>query len=150
MGLEDYDLWLRIKDRVNFYNLKYPLMLLRYNKNSITRRNLDKTNLQVYELQKEYSQNNFNIGMDRESCELLGWREYFYGSKRLSRKYWSQNKKIMLRNFRVLIAYISTYFPDRLFKIFKEERLKLRFNYLFRTDSKIKNKLKNSLQILAN
>lgn len=130
---EDYELWLRIKDKVSFYNLQEVLLLVRYRNDSFSRKNIVEKNKLVYAIQAPYYgenfKENFNLKSDGEENELRGWREYFYGNERKTIGYW---KKMGLSAFlkpRLLIAKIILLFPVRFILWFKENRIRFRVKY---------------------
>lgn len=129
---EDYELWLRLKDKVKFYNLQEVLLFVRYRQDSFSRENIVEKNKMVYEIQKPYYgkslSENFHLKSSEEENELRGWREYFYGNERTALQYW---KKLGVKIFtpRVLIASLVLIFPQKFILWFKENRIKFRLKY---------------------
>ncbi len=126
---EDYELWLKIMDKVTFYNLQEVLLLVRYRKNSFSRDNIIEKNKLVYGIQAPYYGKdlvkNFNINPDEEN-EIRGWREFFYGEEEKANIYW--NSKGVFSS-RVSIAKIILLFPHKFILWFKENRIKFRLKY---------------------
>lgn len=125
---EDYELWLRIKDKVTFYNLQEVLLLVRFRKNSFSRKNIIEKNRLVYEIQEPYYGENFAINFDlkkEEENELRGWREFFYGEEIKAKTFWGSNY-----NGRVMLAKIVLLLPHKIILWFKENRIKFRLKYL--------------------
>jgi len=130
---EDYELWLRIKDKVKFYNLQEVLLLVRYRKNSFSRKNIVEKNKLVHKIQAPYYnenfQKNFNLSSIDEENKYRGWREYFYGEEKKAKVYWN---KLGLKTFldsRITLAKIILFFPKKFILWFKENRIKFRINY---------------------
>lgn len=130
---EDYELWLRIKDKVTFYNLQEVLLLVRYRKDSFSRENIVEKNKLVYDIQGPYYENsfklNFNVMTDVEENKLRGWREFFYGEERNAKGYWNKMGIHLLRTPRVILAMIVLLFPNKFVLWFKENRIRFRLGY---------------------
>ncbi len=130
---EDYELWLRIKDKVSFYNLQEVLLLVRYRKDSFSRENIVEKNKLVYAIQAPYYgkdfKENFNLESDTEENELRGWREYFYGDEKKSTEYWNKMGLSAFIKPRLLIARTVLLFPLKFILWFKENRIRFRANY---------------------
>lgn len=137
---EDYELWLRIKDKVTFYNLQEVLLLVRHRKNSISRKNIVEKNKMVYDIQAPYYENNFKINFnaksDIEEYELRGWREFFYGEEQNALAYWNKIGIHRLFAPRVIIAMIVLLFPKKFILWFKENRIRFRLGYILSYFSK--------------
>jgi len=127
---EDYDLWLRLMNQVNFYNIPQILYLLRFRKDSLSRNNMIERYKDQYSLQAKYYDDlkyYFNISKGEEIINR-GWREYFYGDKKKARKYWKNCLFINL-NYKLYLAYIITFLPGNIFISFKEARIRYRVEY---------------------
>jgi glycosyltransferase involved in cell wall biosynthesis len=132
IAYEDYDLWLRLKNKSKFIVLPELLHYFRLRNNSMTTSNPDKLKHLLYQLQKPYYEDlakEFNIIDKNEQNILKGWREFFYGEKKLSRKYW---RKINLfkREIKVNFVFILSYFPTFSLQYLKKNRFRLKFEYL--------------------
>lgn len=137
---EDYELWLRIKDKATFYNLQEVLLLVRYRKDSFSRENIGEKNKLVYDIQAPYYGNNFrinfNVKTDVEENKLRGWREYFYGEETNAASYWNKIGIHLLLAPRVVLAMIVLLFPKKFILWFKENRIRFRLGYLLSYFSK--------------
>jgi len=150
---EDYSLWLRLKDKISFYNIPEVLTYIRYRHDSLSRNKFEVNQKLIYKIQEPYYEDlllNFKTMKVCEINKVKGWREYFYGSKKLARQYWHAKEVNLFHNYRLLLAFIVSFLPDKLFLKFKEIRFRFRINYLykyFHKENKILRKLlKVSLQ----
>jgi Glycosyltransferases involved in cell wall biogenesis len=131
--LEDYDLWLRMKDLATFHILDEVLLLVEYVEGRLSTQNVAQKYEFNYILQQPYYtdlQYNFGISGKCEENLYRGWREYFYGDKGKARKYWGKLGLTLLRQPRVTLAWVVTFLPEKYFLCFKESRLKFRLWYL--------------------
>ena len=131
--IEDYELMLRIKDKVKFSIVPKVLFLKRIHNKSKTYANIKKRDNLIYAVQKPYYSDimgSFNLKNNLEENIIKGWREYFYGSRNIARRYWNNN---LISNFisspKIIIAYCTTYFNDNIFVLFKEYKLRFRIRY---------------------
>lgn len=146
---EDYDLWLRMKDSVTFYNYPEVLMFLRERKNSLSRNSFISNSVLVKNSQDKYPdlKNDFGIEDTFRAKIILGWREWFYGNPIVAREIWKE-AGISFVNFSEILAYMISFLPQSLFIKFKEWKFKLRLTYLFRESLKYKKKLNKQLKEL--
>ena len=131
-AFQDYETWLKIKDKVKFHIIPEILVFQRYRKNSLSN-NLVYKQKMMYSIQEAYYvnlQHNFGISDKREDNLYRGWREYFYGDKRKARKHWRKLGYLTFRQPRVVLAWFVTFLPENIFIRFKEFRLKFRLWYL--------------------
>ena len=132
---EDYELWLRIKNKISFYNLQEVLLLVRHTKNSLSRGDIVEKNKLVYKIQAPYfdkkMQTNFNLNSDMEENKYRGWREFFYGDEKKARDYWNKTAANILTEPRIILAKIVLLFPQKFILWFKENRIRFRLEYLF-------------------
>jgi glycosyltransferase involved in cell wall biosynthesis len=132
-AFQDYELWLRLKNKVTFYNIQKVLLLYRYRKNSLSRENLKKKYKLLYEIQRPYYNLNllseFNIS-PKEEIKYRFMREYFYGSKKELRRIAASNKHLLL-NVKCVIILAITLSPERFVLFFKEKRVKFNLSYMF-------------------
>lgn len=130
---EDYELWLRAKDKLCFYNMQEVLLLVRYRKNSFSRENITEKNKLVYAIQEPYYRdnfkNNFNIESNEEEYEYRGWREFFYGAEKKAPSYWNKLGAGVFLKPRIILAKIVLLFPNKFVLWFKENRIKFRVEY---------------------
>jgi len=145
---EDYELWLRLKDKIKFYNLQEVLLLVRYRQDSFSRKNIVEKNKMVYDIQSSYYDDsfkkNFYVTTDSDEYEMRGWREFFYGDEKKAFKYW-KNLGLKLFMPRVLIASIVLMFPKKFILWFKENRIKFRLKYYLNYFSGENSKLRKFL-----
>lgn len=134
---EDYDLWLRLKNKVLFYNIPEVLILVRNRKDSLLRKSYAKSN-QILHLQRKYFSEKDEAIVDNN---LNGWREWFYGNKKEARRLWLGGKYKNLFNYRILLAILLSLFPIKYFEIIKRLNLKARIDYIFLFKRKDKKRL---------
>ncbi|MBS1492642.1 MAG: glycosyltransferase [Bacteroidetes bacterium] len=146
---EDYELWLRIKDKVTFYNMQEVLLLVRYRKNSFSRENMKEKNKLVYSIQTPYYENDFGkifkLDSIDEENEYRGWREYFYGDEKKAGGYWNKMKMENIIKPRILIAKIILLLPLKFILWFKENRIRFRLSYFLEYFSESNIKLRKIL-----
>ncbi len=131
---EDYDLWLRIKEKANFVVIPEYYLFMRIREDSSSNYNKLESRKIIYNIQEAYYKNfdkNFLIEDKVEQIKVRGWREYFYGDKKQARIEW---KKIIFKypDFRILIAFLFTYLPNKQLNRIREYRIKLRIKYFLK------------------
>jgi glycosyltransferase involved in cell wall biosynthesis len=129
---EDYELWLRIKDGVTFYNIQEVLLMVRYRKDSFSRKNIEEKNKIVYCIQAPYYDGKLNENFRLSSLEenmYRGWREFFYGTERKAATYWNKMGAQVFSKPRILLAMVVLSFPKKFILWFKENRIKFRLSY---------------------
>lgn len=135
-GMEDYELWLRVKDDIVFHNIQFPLMFVRTRDNSLSRVDIIKTSNTVYNIQEEYYKKDLSVefGIYDRNLGLIvkGWREFFYGSKKKARKIWFLHKLNFIYYPKLIVSFILTFFPERANLLIKGYRLKFRLIYFLR------------------
>jgi glycosyltransferase involved in cell wall biosynthesis len=137
---EDYDLWLRIKDKSEFIFVHEILQFQRIREGSLTNLNRNHLNEKFYEIQEPYYQDlksSFSILEVDEQNQVIGWREFFYGNKNLCRYYWKKIK-ITKWDYKMLLAYLISFFPAAFVIQFNKLRVRLRLEYLFDKRKKFK------------
>jgi O86/O127-antigen biosynthesis beta-1,3-galactosyltransferase len=146
---EDYDLWLRMKDCVTFYNYPEVLMFIRKRKNSLSRNSFISNSILLKISQNKYPdlKNDFGIEDPLRIQIILGWREWFYGNPIVAREIWKE-VGISRLSFNEIAAYLISFLPQSLFIKFKEGNLKLRLTYLFKESIKYKKRLNRQLKEL--
>ncbi len=131
---EDYELWLRLKDKANFHIFPEVLVMVRYRNDSLSRMDTKKQYQRVYEIGTEMFGTDASLrayGLtENELPAIRGWREYFFGDKALARSYWRKAGGALIKNPKMLIAYCMTWLPESAFITFKENRLRFRINYI--------------------
>jgi glycosyltransferase involved in cell wall biosynthesis len=133
--LEDYDLWLRMKDLAAFHILDEVLLLVEYVEERLSTQNVAQKYEFNYILQQPYYtdlQLHFGISDKHEENLYRGWREYFFGDKGKARKYWGKLGPAIFRQPRVTLAWVVTFLPENVFIRFKELRVKFRIKYFMR------------------
>ena len=131
---EDFELWLRLRNKTEFYNIPKVLTFVQYRKNSLSRDNIKEKNSIIYSaLTKEYPikviRHVESLEKD-ESNSIAGWREFFWGDKLISRILWRKTLIKKPFNFKLLTAYILTYLPMNIFFAYKEARIRFRIEYI--------------------
>jgi len=148
----DYETWLGIKDKIEFYIIPEILIYHRYRQNSLSNNIYYKQRI-MYSIQQPYYndlQAQFGISVKWEEYLYRGWREYFYGSKNKARNYWRRLGFLIYRHPRVILAWLTTFMPEHLFIQFKESRAKFRLMYLFFYYTNKSKILRNQLDTLLN
>ncbi|MFZ0453079.1 MAG: glycosyltransferase [Ignavibacteriaceae bacterium] len=142
--MEDYDLWFKVKNQVTFYNIPIPLILMRLNPSSLTRKNIHETNVSIKKIQNHYRQflnEEFSIN-NTEKILILGWREFFYGDKKKARRIWSKVIFSKSNSIKLSIAFLITYLPQQIFTIFIEKKLRSRFELFIHCSVSFRKKIK--------
>ncbi len=131
--IEDYELWLRLNSKAYFLNVPEILSFVRYRPDSISWSNLKNKNKDIYNYQEKYytdeSLKDLGYKSETEREIIKGWREYFYGNKNTARRSW--RLKALLKNPKLILAFITTLLSDALLIKFTEFRLKFRLKYIF-------------------
>lgn len=134
---EDFELWFRLKDELNFRILKDILVFTRYRKDSMTGKG---SKLKVRDMLRKNAFSKLETNADPESSEywnnILFWIEYFYGNKDEARKNF---KGISVKRS---IAYLNTFLPEEEFRKLIELRVKLRLKTKAKNKSLHKQQLK--------
>lgn len=126
---EDYELWLRLKGKAVFKVIPECLVFVRIRKDSLSRGGTSKKVILGY-LNKYYPLAELkNKFVTKEVYKIFGWREYFYGTPKLARKYWTKSISILIKP-RILLAFFITFLPIRYIEKFKRSSVKLRLNYI--------------------
>jgi len=136
---EDYELWLRIKNKARFIVVPEYLIYMRMQKNSLSRAEKESPQI-VYAIQKPYYDNlneSFGIDNKEEKRTLKGWREYFYGDKDATRNYWSI--KDFFRDYKILAAYLFTFMPVNVFVKIRNSRVRMRLGLSTRLRYRLRN-----------
>jgi len=122
----DYDLWLRAMSKAKFSEVTEVLVFARYRKDSVSNSKLYNKNHLFYQVQK----NNLELSSHTDQENIVnGWREYFYGDKKLARYYWHQ-VNLGSFDYRIVMAYILSLLPKSVLNWFKQKRFRLRLKYL--------------------
>jgi glycosyltransferase involved in cell wall biosynthesis len=135
---EDYDLWMRLFEKVNFVHVNVPLMYVRMRKDSLSRENYKNVMNTIYSIKRKY-----NI---RYSGISAGWNEFFYGSKEKARVVFKKH----LRNPNAAAGYAVSLLPDRAFNYIIDKKVVPRLKYsiykliFFRKHRKLLHSLKKS------
>ncbi len=151
-GVEDYELWLKIKNEAKFYNIPKVLTYVRILNNSSSRYNQSDIRVKQYNIQEQYYKNlesNFDLKNENQLNELKGWREYFYGDKSKAAKYWLMNKAIVFRNFRIIIALVTILLPDKIYQMIRGASIRLKLKYILEYFSNSNNKLRENFHVLV-
>jgi glycosyltransferase involved in cell wall biosynthesis len=150
--IEDYDLWLRIRNNVCFYNIPFPLILTRLNPSSITRKSISNTAKHVYKTQVPYYEEirkEFPV-LKKNEFFIKGWREFFYGDKKKARHFWNHIIIKNIYNFRLIIAYIFTFFPASFLTWFKKNNVINFFEYYYYCNYRVRKEISNLIKTINN
>ena len=131
-GVEDYELWLNIKNEARFYNIQKVLTYLRVTENSSSRSDINEIRRKQYFVQSPYYKNlreKFELTNEIEEFEFRGWREYFYGNKSNAIKFWLKNKTKTILKIKILIAVLTIFLPNGFFNKIRGSSIRLKLNY---------------------
>ncbi|MBS1516813.1 MAG: glycosyltransferase [Bacteroidetes bacterium] len=119
---EDFELWLRVKNKLSFNIIPESLVYTRQRKDSLT--SLGSKN-KIYNLLMKNIKDKYQLGdnpvPDESTAAKLFWIEYFYGDKSRSRKFYRPGSGL-----RKTIAFYNSYLPEYFFNRVKDLRLKQR------------------------
>lgn len=130
-AFEDYELWLRILNKCNIIIVPEVLYFQRLRKNSLSTTETMKKKHIIYEIQKPYFEKlaeHFGVTSSKEQLILKGWREFFYGSKNLARKYWL-DAGLNQWDTKLFITFLLSYLPEKFLDYLKDKRIRLRLEY---------------------
>ena len=150
-GVEDYELWLKLKNEAKFYNIQKVLTFYRISDSSSTITKSEEFKSKKYLVQQPYYENlstNFHLNHEHEENKIRGWREYFYGDKVKARKFWRKNNTRSLADIRLYSAIITTYFSNYHFEKFIKSNIKLKLKYYLNYFSKQYKELRNNFKEL--
>lgn len=127
----DYDLLLRVMNESQIILQPQILYYQRLREGSMsTTETMKKKNL-IYEIQKPYFEKlaeHFGITSSKEQLIIKGWREFFYGSKNITRKYWI-DAGLSQWNTKLYITFLLSYLPESFLDYLKDKRIRLRLEY---------------------
>lgn len=127
----DYDLLLRILNDSQIILLPEILYYQRLRIGSMSTTETMKKKHLIYEIQKPYFEKleaHFGITSSKEQLIIKGWREFFYGEKNQTRKYWI---KAGLNQWspKLSITFLLSYLPEKFLNYLKDKRIRLRLEY---------------------
>jgi glycosyltransferase involved in cell wall biosynthesis len=131
---EDHDLWLRLKDASIYKQIPEILYFFRLRSSSLSHHHFLHTKNITYTILEKYYYDlstTFKLKSIDEQIKLRGWREFFYGSLNLMRSEW-ERLNIRFWDYRMLIAYLISFFPEKIVNLIKMNRVRLRILYWFR------------------
>jgi glycosyltransferase involved in cell wall biosynthesis len=140
---EDHEIWLRLKNFLEFKQLKNVLYFIRFRDSSLSHDHFSANKNITYNFLERYYKNlteHFYISSNEGVKKIKGWREYFYGSKSQCRHEWSR-LKLNYWDVKILFAYMISFLPENIFNLFKKNRTRSRMQFWI---SRIKDK--NTLQ----
>lgn len=123
-------MWLRLIFDFNFKVVDEYLTFIRIRNNSLSRRDVSKTANQIHNIQRKHFPiifNNNRIVQNINVNEVKAWSEFFYGDKRLARKYWMLSKKFTLK---IIVSFVISFLPRKILTSVLNYRFRLKFNYL--------------------
>ncbi len=131
---EDYELWLRIKDKAEFVVIPGYFQFVRVRKDSSSNFNKIETRKIIYGIQETYYRDfhsNFLNYSKFEELAVRGWREFFYGDKIKARSQW---EKLFFAkpSIKIFLAYLLTFLPTFYLNSVRELRFKLRLKYILK------------------
>jgi glycosyltransferase involved in cell wall biosynthesis len=128
---EDYELLLRIKNISEFIIIPEILLFARLRNKSLSSTMYGSNKNIIYKIQEPFYQDlfsSFGINNLTEQWKLKGWREFFYGSKNLARKYWL-NTGLKNWNLKLTFSFLLSLFPKNFFEFLKDKKVRLRIDY---------------------
>jgi len=136
---EDFELWIRLKDKLKFYILPENLAFTRIRNDSMTAL---ASYGKIYEILRSNFKQLSNSSLNEEYMNDLEFRiEYFYGSKTEARK-----RRLPLNSAARIAAFMSTFLPEESFNKLKHSRLRYRLSL----DKQEKTRLEKELAIYLN
>lgn len=140
---EDFELWFRLRDKINIKIIPQYLVYTRLRKDSMTQKE-KKDNL--YSMLKENARINLDCSKDSESesywYNILFWVEFFYGNRAETGKYLSKDFSL-----KKAAAFLNTFLPDTAFRKVIDFRLRYRFESKFTDKDKLDKELKTLLKL---
>ena len=137
---EDYDIWMRMFTKSEFIILQEPFHFVRLHSRSLSTSNQSKRKSILYSIQEKYF-NQINSLLEisqKDMIKLKAWREFFYGDKDKARKFW-RSLNILDIDHKIVIAFILSYLSENLISIIKNNRLRLKLEFIFRKSFDLKN-----------
>lgn len=144
---EDYELWLRLKDKIEFKVLPEYLVYIRIRNDSLSQELSMNKNI-IYNFQSSYYRDltgNFSIIQKQEKQKLFGWREFFYGDKAKARIEWKKLGINLIIMPKIILAFIISFLPERYFRKIIEARIRYRMEFYLNKILNRKNSLQNKL-----
>jgi len=139
---EDFELWFRLRNKLNFKILPEFLVYTRFRRNSMTGRGSKNSIYKLLKTNAEAHLNNPELIKDKKYWNnILFWIEFFYGDKNMSRKYFSGD--ITLKKS---LAYLNTFLPLNGFEKLIELRIRQRLSSGFRVRKEFKIELNELLK----
>ncbi|MFA5806138.1 MAG: glycosyltransferase [Melioribacteraceae bacterium] len=153
---EDYELWLRISPKVVFANLFEILCYYWFDKNSITRSNIDKNKKIVFHFltaTNNYYRNYILSSCAPEKLKAIALREYFWGNRKRTRKYLLGLFYYFPWEIKNLFFFFTTFIPNKwmtqITRYHIPNRLQYLFFYLSKETKIIRNEFRDTLLILS-
>lgn len=138
---EDFELWFRLKDKLNFKIIPEYLVFTRLRRDSLTQTE-KKDNL--YKMLTQNAFMNLDKSQDKDVrnywYNILFWTEFFYGNRADAGKYLSKNFSM-----KKAAAFLNTFLPDKAFKKIIDLRLRYRLESKFINKDKLEKELKTLL-----
>ncbi len=139
---EDFELWFRLRGKLNFKILPEILVYTRVRNNSMTMTS-GKNN--VYEMLKVNGEKKLMNAKGKNEkyywMNVIFWIEYFYGDKAKARNYFGNEI-----SFKKAIAFLNTYLPDKAF----DKIMGLRIRYRLQTKNVHRKVYEKQLKELLN
>ncbi|PID57654.1 MAG: glycosyl transferase family 2 [Ignavibacteriae bacterium] len=128
-GAQDYDLWLRAKNDLIFYNIQEVLTLYRYDSNFSDKY---KRNI-FYHIQEKYYKNiekEFNITDRNEKLYNRAVRELFYGDKHKARELMLKSNFVQIFSIRSLYVIFISFLKEKRYEKILHKKFWLRISFL--------------------
>lgn len=138
---EDFELWFRLRDKLNFKIIPEYLVFTRLRKDSMTQTE-KKDNL--FRMLSHNAELNLDKSLSSEDqnywYNILFWIEFFYGNRDRAGKYLSKNFSL-----KKAAAFLNTFLPDKAFKKIIDLRLRYRLESKFINKAELEKELKTLL-----
>jgi hypothetical protein len=111
---EDYEMMLRIKNKVEFYNLPEVLYFQRKRDESLSRSDFESKKKSYSNMQKPYYNDlisEFGLFSEREEYYYKGWREYLYGNVNVALTYWIKLNYNLFLHPKIILAILILFLP---------------------------------------
>jgi len=139
---EDFELWFRLRDKLQFRILPEVMVYTRMRSNSLSSRG---SSHKIYEVLRanalSKSEKTDQANEKKFWNNILFWIEYFYGSKSVSRQLYAKDI-----TFKKSLAYLNTFFPESIFEKITALRLRHRLQSVFEDVKEHREKLSDLLK----
>ncbi len=149
-GVEDYEFFLRNVQILNILILPEISDLKRLRKNSISRKNKNKSLESLYSIQSRYYSKNklFSDLSEIEKSQILLWREYFFGNTKNFRSMIINISNLRIITLKLLLAFFYSFFRETIENIFPNQNLRFLVNRIKKRVFRLYNNEQKYLNII--